>query len=91
MVAATAYFQYVRDDHEDPHQGARTARVRGGPGLSGRDAVARPLTEHGQRRLREDIAEAYERLREQPDEWAAYNAELDEWDSVTADGADDRR
>lgn len=55
------------------------------------DAVARLLAEHAENQLRRSISAAYARLQADPDEWASYSAELDEWDSVAADGSGDRR
>jgi hypothetical protein len=68
----------------------RLARVaaRDYPGATLSDALARILAEHDDRRARREITEAYARLREDPDQWASYLNELDEWDAVTADQRD---
>ena len=55
------------------------------PGATLSDVVAALLTEHEQARTRREITAAYTRLQEDPDAWAGYIAELDEWDAVTAD------
>jgi macrodomain Ter protein organizer (MatP/YcbG family) len=54
------------------------------------DAVAQLLDEHERSQLRRHISTAYARLRENPQDWQAYAAELDEWDSVSADGTERR-
>lgn len=54
-------------------------------GVTLSDAVARLVAEHEESRLRRQISAAYTRLRNDTSEWAAYVAELDEWDGVTAD------
>jgi hypothetical protein len=58
------------------------------PGATLSDVLARLLVEHDQARTRREIAAAYARLQEDPDAWAGYVTELDEWDAVTADDAD---
>lgn len=58
-------------------------------GVSLSDAVGRLLTEHDEMRMRLRISAAYARLREDPAEWADYVSEIDEWDGVTSDSADD--
>jgi hypothetical protein len=50
------------------------------------DAVARLVAEHDEARLRRRMADAYQRLRGNASAWAAYVAEIEEWDGVTADG-----
>jgi len=57
------------------------------PGATLSDAVAHLLAEHERSQLRRGISAAYARLRERPQEWDAYTAELDEWDGVSADSA----
>jgi hypothetical protein len=52
------------------------------------EAVERLLAEHEEAQLRREVAAGYARLQEDPGEWAAYLAELDEWDAVTADGTE---
>ncbi len=56
-------------------------------GVTLSDAVARLLVEHDEALLRRQMAAAYERLRGDAPAWAAYVAEIDEWDGVTADNA----
>ena len=50
------------------------------------DAVARLLAEHEEARLNQEMITGYDRLRENPEQWASYQAELDEWDVTTGDG-----
>jgi hypothetical protein len=57
-------------------------------GVSLSDAVGRLLAEHEEARTRREISAAYARLRDDPDEWASYVAELDEWEGVTADSGE---
>lgn len=71
----------VRDDL------ARVA-ARDYPGATLSDAVGRLLAEHDQERLRRSMSAAYAELRGDPDRWASYTAELDEWEGVTADGGE---
>jgi hypothetical protein len=58
------------------------------PGATLSQTVAELLAEHDRSQLRRHISAAYARLRENPQEWEAYGAELDEWDGVTADGTE---
>jgi hypothetical protein len=58
------------------------------PGATLSDVVARLVAEHEQARVRREISAAYGRLQDDPEGWAGYIAELDEWDSVTADGTE---
>jgi hypothetical protein len=60
------------------------------PGATLSDTVAHLLAEHERSQLRRHISAAYARLRESPQEWDAYTAELDEWDGVSADSAERR-
>jgi hypothetical protein len=66
----------------------RLARVAsdefGGASMS--ETVERLLAEHEEAQLARQIAQAYARLREDPEAWASYTSELDEWDGTTADG-----
>jgi hypothetical protein len=45
------------------------------------DTLQRLLDEHDERQ----VLAAYDRLRADPDEWASYLAEQDEWDAVAGD------
>jgi hypothetical protein len=54
------------------------------------DAVDRLLAEHEDAKIRSDILNGYERLRADPEAFADYKAELDEWDVTAADGLSDR-
>lgn len=54
------------------------------------EAVARLLAEHDEARTRQQISLAYARLKDDPDQWVGYLAEIDEWDGVTGDQADIR-
>jgi hypothetical protein len=49
------------------------------------DALAQLIAEHEQDRIRRQIAAGYARLQDDPEQWAGYVGELDEWDGVTAD------
>ena len=49
------------------------------------EALARLLAEHEQAQTQRAITAAYARLRQDPDQWASYTSELDEWDAVTTD------
>lgn len=51
-------------------------------GVSLGEVVNHLLREHKVRR----IMERYEQMRADPDEWADYRAELDEWDATVGDG-----
>jgi hypothetical protein len=51
------------------------------------EAVRRLVREH-EIKL---IMAQYEKLRANPEEWASYQAELDEWDSTASDGIPDAR
>jgi hypothetical protein len=57
------------------------------PGATLSDALSHVLAEHEQARTRHEIADAYARLRDDPQQWASYVTEADEWDVVSADGA----
>lgn len=59
-------------------------------GVTLSDAVARLLAEHGDARTRHQISAAYAQLMDDAEQWAGYVAELDMWDGVSADRADDR-
>jgi hypothetical protein len=52
------------------------------------DALALLVSEHERARARQEIAAAYARLQADPQAWAGYVAELEEWDGVTADDAE---
>jgi hypothetical protein len=60
------------------------------PGATLSETVAALLAEHERFQLRRHISTAYARLRENPEEWDAYTAELDEWDAVSADSTERR-
>ena len=53
------------------------------------ETVDRLLVEHEEARLARSIAAAYARLRADPEQWASYTGELDEWDVTAADGLSD--
>jgi hypothetical protein len=58
-------------------------------GVSPSDACTRLVADHEGARLRREISTAYARLRGEASGWAAYMAELDEWDSVAAGTGED--
>lgn len=48
------------------------------------------IAEHEDRRLRNDIVGAYQRLQADPEAWSDYTRDLDEWDVTTADSTENR-
>jgi hypothetical protein len=65
-----------------------TVAARDFRGATLSDTVAELLAEHERSQLRRHILAAYGRIRENPEEWDAYVAELNEWDAVSADSAE---
>lgn len=47
------------------------------------------LDRYEQTEFRNAVAESYARLRSDPDAWADYKRELEEWDAVLMDGLED--
>ena len=70
----------------------RLARVAAAdyPGVPLSDVVDRLLAEHEELRLRREMTRSYARLQDDPQEWAGYLAELEEWDGVSADRGEAR-
>lgn len=63
--------------------------------IAERDFQGAPLGEAVKQLVKEHkinrIVQRYEEMRADPDEWASYQAELDEWDATTGDGLSDVR
>jgi hypothetical protein len=58
-------------------------------GRSMQQVIEDALDEYERQQYFAEMQAGYERLRADPEAWAEYQAELEEWDAVLADGLED--
>ncbi len=54
-----------------------------------RSVINELIDRYEQQEFRKAVAESYARLRSDPEAWADYKRELEEWDAVLMDGLED--
>lgn len=69
-----------------PAAHARLKSLADKSGESMQAVVERAIAEEERRRFFAEVDEAYARLRDDPDAWQEYRAEMDAWDATLMDG-----